>query len=456
MSRERTIIIGGNAGGMSAASQLKRLAPDMEITVFEKGPVVSYSACGIPYYVGGILDRSERLLARTPADFAAKDIAVETMCEIANIDPAAGTVRGVSLKNGEAFTAGWDKLLIATGAARVVPPIEGADADGVFVIDTVESGVRMREWIARNKPQKALIVGGGYIGLEMADAISCTLGMELTILEAAPQLLATLDADMAKHVQDNLEARGVRVLLGQGIDGFIVRDGKIVGARTKSGEIEADIAVLALGIAPNSKIAANAGIATGIKGAIVVDETMHTSAANIWAAGDCVQSTNILTGGPMHLALGAVANKQGRTAAFNMAGIRTVFPGVLGTAVCKICGQEIARTGLLERELTAAGRNYTCGVVKGGTIANYMSGSGEMHVKLIAEMPSEKIVGAQIVGDTGAAKRIDTMAAIITAGMTLEEMLYLDFSYAPPISPLWDPTQQAARTILSRIRGERP
>lgn len=453
MSRNRVIIIGGNAGGMSTASQLRRLSEDADITVYEKGAVISYSACGIPYYVGGIISERETLIARAPEKFAEKNIDVKTMHEVTKIDVDKKNFDVLDVKTGKHFTDEWDKLLISTGASRPVPPIPGADAEGIFIMATIDGAVEMRRWMEKNKPRKALVVGGGYIGLEMADVLSCTLGLDVTILEVAPQVMATLDADMATLVQKNLEEHGTRVHLEEGIEKFIVRDGKVAGAATKKGEYEADVVVLALGIVPNTKIASDAGIKTGIKGAIVVDRMMRTSAPDVWAVGDCVQSINIASGEPIHLALGAVANKQGRSAAFDMAGLHAEFPGVLGTAVCKICEQEVARTGLLERDMQRLGRKYATATVRGRTMAEYMDDSGGMDVKIIAEMPSEKIVGAQIVGCICSAKRIDTMAAIITAGMTLEEMLYLDFSYAPPISPLWDPIQQAARTLLSRIKG---
>lgn len=452
MPGNRVLIIGGNAGGMSAAAQLRRLSDDADIVVYEKGPVISYSACGIPFYIGGLIPDCERLIARTPESFAKRGVAVKTMHEVTKIDIAGKSVEVRDLQTDRRFVDRWDKLMISAGASRPMPPIPGADADGIFIMATIPDARRMKRWIEENKPRRALVVGGGYIGLEMADTLSCMLGMELTILEVAPQLMATLDADMASIVQKSLESRGIAVRLEEGIEEFSVRDGRVAAAvTTKKSVIETDIVVLALGIVPNTKLASDAGIATGVKGAIVVDKTMRTSAENVWAAGDCVQSINIVSGEPMHLALGAIANKQGRTAAFDMAGMRSEFPGVLGTAVCKLCGQEIARTGLLERDIQKSGGKYATATVKGKTMAEYMEDSGEMHVKLIADMPTRKILGAQIVGDPCSAKRIDAMAAIITAGMTLEEMLYLDFSYAPPISPLWDPVQQAARTLLSKM-----
>ena len=453
MPKERLIIIGGNAGGMSAASQFRRLKGEAEIVVYEKGPIVSYSACGIPYYVGHTIEDESRLIARTPESFAEKKIAVNVLHEVEKIDPASHSVTVRNLRDGSSFVDRWDKLLISTGAYRPKPPVPGFEAEGIFMLDTVESGVRMRQWMERARPRKAVVVGGGYIGLEMADILSCLLSLELSIVEIAPQLISTLDEDMARFVQENLERRGVKIYLGEGVEEFIVKDGRVAGVRTKNRTVETDLVLVALGINPNTKLAADAGVETGIKGAIVVDENMRTSVEGIWASGDCVQSKNLLTDKPIHLALGAPANKQGRTAAFDMAGSPEPFPGVLGTAICKVCGLEIARTGLLEREMKAEGRPYVSDLVKGLTEAEYMNKHGSMHVKMIAEMPSKRIVGAQIVGDAGSAKRIDTMAAIITAKFTVEQMLYLDFSYAPPLSPLWDPIQQAARSLQGVIRS---
>lgn len=455
MPKERLVIIGGNAGGMSAASQFRRLDGEAEIAVYEKGPIISYSACGIPYYVGHVIEDESRLIARRPESFAEKNIAVKVHHEVEKIDPASRTVTVRDLQSGNTFVDRWDKLLISTGAYRPKLPVPGFDAEGIFMLDTVESGVRMKRWIETNRPRKAVIVGGGYIGLEMADILSCHLSLELSVVEIAPQLLSTLDEDMARFVQDDLERRGVKIFLGEGVEEFAVQDGRVTSVRTKNRTVDADLVLVALGINPDTRLAADAGIETGIKGAIVVDENMRTSVEGIWASGDCVQSKNLLTGKPIHLALGAPANKQGRTAAFDMAGSPEPFPGVLGTAICKVCGQEIARTGLLEREMKAEGLAYASTLVKGFTEAEYMNKHGSMRVKMIAELPSQRIVGAQIVGDAGSAKRIDTMAAIITAKFTASQMLYLDFSYAPPLSPLWDPIQQAARSLLGIIKSSR-
>ncbi len=453
MAKERVLVVGGNAGGMTAASQLRRLTDDATITVFEKGPYVSYGSCGIPFYIGGIIAEKEGLLARSADSFREKGIDVRTRHEVLSIDPLAQKAIVTNLATGDRFEESWDKLLIATGAIRPQPPIPGSDAKGVFMIDSPDSGEAVKRWIEEKKPRRAVVVGGGYIGLEMVDAFADLLGLDVTVIELAPQLMATLDEGMAEVVRNHLESRGVNVWLNESVAEFTTQDGVVTGVKTANGAVDADVVILALGIAPNGKLAAEAGIETGIKGAIVTDDTMRTSAPNVWAAGDCVASKNLLTGKPMHLALGAVANKQGRAAAYNMAGLRETFPGVLGTAVCKICGLEIARTGLLERELRAEGRAYAAETIDGYTAAAYMPNAARMRVKMIAELPSQRVVGVQIVGGEGAAKRIDAAAAAMTAGFSVEQTIYLDFSYAPPLSPLWDPLLQVARNLHGKING---
>lgn len=450
MARERLVVIGGDAGGMSTASQLRRLNEDIEIVVFDKGRHTSYSACGIPYYVGGMIEDWEDLISITPEEFQERGIDARVMHEVTSIDLKRRTVDVTDVASAKSFSMGWDKLLIATGTNRMKLTIPGSDADGIFTLDTVDSGVRMRKWMEENRPKRAVVIGGGYIGLEMADILSCHMGLDVCILERAPQIMGTIDEDMAKLVAENVKSHGTRIVLGESATEFRTEGGRVKGIRTERGEIETDMVLVALGVLPNTSLAETAGIETGVKGAIVVDPQMRTSAPDVWATGDCVQSVNMITGKPMHLALGAIANRQGRVAALTMAGLRAAMPKVLGTAVCKVCGQEIGRTGAIERELKADGREYMTGTINSHLKAGYMSGAGDINVKLIVDARTEKIVGCQTVGTEGSAKRVDTMATAITAGMTLEDIISLDLSYAPPISPLWDPIQQAARYMRGR------
>ena len=452
MSRERTIVIGGNAGGMSAAAQLRRLDEDMEIIVFEKGPHTSYSSCGIPYYIGHTVDDWSRMISRTPEEFRKSGVQAWTLHEVTRIDVKEKIVEVHDILSGKKFPERWDKLLIATGATPIRPPMPGADAEGVFGVSTLDSGIQIRRWMEEHKPAKAAIVGGGYIGLEMAEAMNCHLGLDTSVVERAPQVMGTLDADMAKYIAEDMTERGYKLFLGESIEEFLTKDGRLIGVKTDKRELEADIAIMGLGVRANTTLAAEAGIVLGDKGAIVVDKGMRTSAPDVWAAGDCALSTNILTGKPMYIALGTVANKHGRVAAFTMAGMDAECPGVLGTAVCKICKFEIARTGRLEREMISDNIPHICGIIESSTRAAYMEGAGSMCVKLVVELPSKKIVGAQVVGTEDAAKRIDTLATAITTGLTVDDVVNLDLSYAPPFSPVWDPVQQAARYVQGQIR----
>lgn len=449
---QRTIVIGGNAAGMSAAAQLRRLDRNMEIIVFEKGPHTSYSSCGIPYYVGHVVDDWNRMISRTPEEFRKNGVQAWTLHEVTRIDTREKTVDVRDILSGKTFTERWDKLLIATGATPIRPKTPGADAEGVFGVSTLDSGITIRRWMEENQPRKAVVIGGGYIGLEMAEAMNCHLGLDTSVVERAPQVMSTLDADMAKCIAEDMIERGYKLFLGESVEEFLTKDGRLIGVRTDKREIEADIAIMGLGVRANTKLAADAGLQLGDKDAIVVDRGMRTSAPDVWAAGDCAQSINLLTGKPMYVALGTVANKHGRVAGFTMAGEDAEFPGVLGTAVCKICKYEIARTGRLEREMISDNIPHICGIIESSSRAGYMEGAGSMNVKLIVELPSKKIVGAQIVGTEGAAKRIDTLATIITTGLTVDDVVNLDLSYAPPFSPVWDPVQQAARYVQGRIR----
>jgi len=452
MPKKKAIIIGGNAAGMSAAAQLRRLDGDTEIIVFEKGPHTSYSSCGIPYYVGRTVNDPNLMISRTPEEFRKSGVQVWTLHEATRIDTKEHTVGVTDLLSGRKFTERWDKLLIATGAAPLKPPIPGADAEGVFGVSTLDSGIRIRRWMEENNPKRAVIVGGGYIGLEMAEAMNCRLGLDTSIVERAAQLMGTVDGDMAECVADDMREQGCKVYLEESVEAFLTENGRVTGVKTDKRTLGADIVIMGLGVLPNTKLASDAGLPLGVKGSVIVDKGMRTPVPDVWAAGDCAQSFNILTGEPMHIALGTVANKHGRVAGFTMAGLDEEFPGVLGTAVCKICKYEIARTGRLEREMISDNISHICGIIESGTRADYIEDAGSMRVKLVVELPSRKIAGAQIVGTEGAAKRIDTCAAIITAGMTVDDVVNLDLSYAPPFSPVWDPIQQAARFIQGLIR----
>ncbi len=450
MSGSRVVIIGGDAAGMSAASKIRREQPERDILVLERTDHTSYSACGMPYYIGGLVDDVGSLVARSPQKFRDKyGIDVRTGHEVVEIDPVAQRL-GIRMGGGRKVFEPYDQLLIATGARPFCPDVPGADAEGIFGLSTLASGIRVQEFMAREKPQRALVVGGGYIGLEMAEAL-VRRNLEVSLVQRSAEVMSTLDLDMGALVSKALRDVGVRLFLSEELKGFEVEDGRVKGGITDQRKLPADIVILGMGVRPNSELAEAAGLELGAKNAIKVDERMRTSHANIWAAGDCVATVHRLTGRPVYIALGTVANKQGLVAGTNLCGGKARFPGVMGTAVSKICKVEVARTGLQEKELKELNYDYAAATIKTRTRAGYFPGSGPITVKLIGEKGSGRLLGAQIVGMEGAAKRIDIIATALTAGMTAEGLIDLDLSYAPPFSPVWDPVQTAARQLIKKV-----
>lgn len=449
MTTGRLVVIGGDAAGMSAASKVRREQPGREIAVFERSPHTSYSACGMPYYIAGLVDEADKLVARSPEKFRDKyNIDVRIRHEVLAIDPAAQRVLVRDLSRGSETLEAYDQLLIATGAEAIFPPLPGSDADGVFSLSTLASGIRIMEFMDRELPRRAVVVGGGYIGLEMAEAL-VRQGLQVTLIEKGEQVMGTLDPDMGALVSEALREIGVTLYLNESLVGYEVANGKVSVVVTDQRTIPADMVIVGLGTRPNSRLAADAGIVLGEKGAIRVNPRQQTSEANIWAAGDCAESFHLISRRPFHIALGTVANKQGTVAGTNLAGGYATFPGVVGTAVSKICKFEVARTGLTEREISGLGLLYRTAVIKSKTRAGYYPGAGWIMVKLLAEQGSGRLLGGQIVGLEGAAKRIDVLATALTAGMTVQQIVDLDLSYAPPFSPVWDPVQIAARKLLS-------
>lgn len=448
MTTGRLVVIGGDAAGMSAASKVRREQPGREITVFERSPHTSYSACGMPYYIAGLVDEPEKLVARSPEKFREKfNIDVRIRHEVLAIDPAAQRVLVRNLTTGSETLEAYDQLLIATGAEAIFPPLPGSDADGIFSLSTLASGIRIMGFMDRELPRRAVVVGGGYIGLEMAEAL-VRQGLQVSLIEKGEQVMGTLDPDMGALVSEALREIGVTLYMNESLVGYEVANNMVSAVVTDQRTLLADLVIVGLGTRPNSRLAADAGIVLGEKGAIRVNPRQQTSAQNIWAAGDCAESFHLVSRRPFHVALGTVANKQGTVAGINLSGGYATFPGVVGTAVSKICKFEVARTGLTEREVNSMGLVYRTATIKSKTRAGYYPGAGWITVKLLAEQGSGRLLGGQIVGLEGAAKRIDVLATALTAGMTVQQMVDLDLSYAPPFSPVWDPVQIAARKLL--------
>ncbi|TYB37983.1 FAD-dependent oxidoreductase [Actinomadura chibensis] len=454
--RERLLVIGGDAAGMSAASQARRRrGPDeLEILVVERGNYASYSACGIPYYVGGDVDELDKLIARTPAEFRDRGIDLRIRAEAVEIDLDGGRVRVRDLDGGGERWEPYDDLMVATGAVPKRPKLPGADAKGVHGVQILDDGVAVRRALERDDPRRAVVVGGGYIGLEMAEAM-VKRGLEVSIVDAADQPMSTLDPDMGALIADAIRGIGVDLHLGEGVEGFdTAADGSVAAVRTAGRTLPADLVVLGLGVRPNTGLARAAGIETGPTGGIVTDRRMRTRSDRVWAAGDCVETRHLVSGGPVAIALGTHANKQGRVAGINLGGGYATFPGVVGTAVSKICRVEVARTGLNEREAAAAGFDALSVAVESTTRAGYHPGATVLTTKLIAERRTGRLLGAQIVGEENAAKRVDGLAIALWNGMTVEEMTGLDLGYAPPFAPVWDPVLIAARKAADAVEAD--
>jgi NADPH-dependent 2,4-dienoyl-CoA reductase/sulfur reductase-like enzyme len=443
----RLVVIGGDASGLSAASQARRLRPagDLEIVVLEQGPEVSYSACGIPYWIGGLVPDRDKLLARTPAEFAAKDIVVRTDTRAEGIDLAAGEVVAAG---GERL--GYDNLVVATGGKPARPPVPGLDADGVHGVHRLADGADIRAAISAGA-KRAVVLGGGYIGLEMAEVLQ-TRGLEVTVVLADPLPMAQLDSDMAERVCTAMCGMGIDVQTDQPVREIeLDADGAVRAVRTDEGSYDTDLVVLGLGMGPEVSLAREAGLTLGPTGAIDVRPTQRSrSHPEVFAAGDCSQTFHRITGEAIHVALGTHANKQGRVAGSVIGGRPARFAGVLGTAMTKVGDLEVARTGLCTTQAEDGGFDFRSEVIEATTRAGYYPGAAPIAVKLISERGSGLLLGAQVVGGPGSGKRIDVFATAIWAGMTTDELAGSDLSYAPPFSPTYDPVVVAAR-VASRI-----
>jgi NADPH-dependent 2,4-dienoyl-CoA reductase/sulfur reductase-like enzyme len=447
---KRMVVVGGDAAGMSAASQARRRRPadDLEIVAFERGPHTSYSACGLPYYAGDLVKDWDDLVARTPEEFAEQDIDARTGHEVEAIDLEARRVTVRDLEGGRTVEEPWDLLVVATGSEPLRPPIPGIDLPGVQGLSVLQDGIDLRKAVDAS-PERAVIVGGGYIGLEAAEAL-VSRGIPTALVEAAPQVMGQIDPDMGELVSQAVRDIGVELYLEEEVEAIEGED-RVEAVRTAARTLPADLVVLGLGTRPAVGLAASAGIELGQSGAIAVNPRMRTPHDGVWAAGDCVEATHLVSGKPVSYHLGTIANKQGRVCGINIGGGYATFPGVLGTAVSRVCEVEVARTGLSEAELEQLGLEWEQVVSESTTRAGYFPDAGPIRTKVLAERRSGRLLGAQIVGKEGAAKRIDVFATAIWNGMPVDEMVNLDLSYAPPFSPVWDPVLIAVRQLSEQV-----
>jgi NADPH-dependent 2,4-dienoyl-CoA reductase/sulfur reductase-like enzyme len=454
-SRQRLVVIGGDAAGMSAASQARRLkGPDeLEIVAFERGRFASYSACGIPYWVGGDVPDRDRLIARTPDEHRARDIDLRLRTEVTEIDVDRGRVRARDVDSGAESWTSYDKLVIATGARPVRPDLPGVDAAGVHGVQTLDDGQDLLDTLARTPGRRAVVVGAGYIGVEMAEAL-IKRGHRVTVVNRGSEPMATLDPDMGRLVHRAMEGLGITMVNDAEVTALDTDgDGHVRAVVTDDAAYPADVVVLGIGVRPETELARAAGLPLGEYGGLVTDLAMRVRGhENVWAGGDCVEVLDLVSGRLRHIALGTHANKHGQVIGTNVGGGYATFPGVVGTAVSKVCDLEIARTGLREKDARRVGLRYEAVTIESTSRAGYYPDASPMTVKMLAERRTGRLLGVQIVGREGAGKRVDVAAVALTAGMTVEQVTALDLGYAPPFSPVWDPVLVAARKAAQAVR----
>ncbi len=442
----KVVIIGGVAGGATAAARLRRLNEHAEIVVLERSGYVSYANCGLPYYVGGVIQNKNALTLQTPQSFKARfNIDVRVHSEAVAIDRAQKQVRVRETLTGREYTEGYDALILSPGARAAVPPVEGANGARVFTLRTVEDTFRIAEFLQKSKAARAVIIGGGFVGLEMAENL-VERGIRVTLCEGAAQVLPQLDADMACFLHARLRAAGIDLRLGAKVLGFAEENGALT-VRTEKGAFSADFALLAVGVVPDTALAAAAGLELGARGALLVDGHMRTSDKDIYAVGDAVLVKNAVTGEAGAFALAGPANRQGRIAADNVCGIPSVYRGAQGSSVLKLFEMTAAFTGLSERAAKAAGIAYDRAVLFSPNHATYYPGAQNMTLKVLFRPENGEILGAQAVGYAGTEKRIDVLACAIRAKMTAADLQALDLCYAPPYSSAKDPVNMAGYVI---------
>ncbi|MEF2278740.1 FAD-dependent oxidoreductase [Deinococcus sp. YIM 134068] len=448
----RIVVVGGVAAGMSAASRARRQSGDARITVFERGDWVSYGACGLPYVIGGEVESFERLVARTPAQLGERGIDVRLRHEVTGVDAGAGTVTVRDRDGGETITEPYDRLLIATGVNAVRPDWANTDLRGVHVLRDLPDGQAIEESVKEAK--RACIVGGGYIGLELAETLT-TRGLSVTLLERGPEVAGRmLDVPLQRRVRAEVERCGVEVRCGTTVLGLTGEGGRVTGVETDGGRVPADLVIVAVGVKPSTDLARAAGVRLGETGAVAANDRQETGVEGIYAAGDNTESLHRVTGRPVHIPLGLTANRMGRVAGVNMAGGDAQFPGIVGTGIFKTFDLGVARTGLTHAEAEHAGLDAISVDVDSTDHAGYYRDAAPIHVRLTAERGTNRLLGAQLLGRTTSVKRVDVVAALLHGGGTVQDLFELDLAYAPPFSSVWDVLLVAADRAGRRLCGE--
>ena len=446
-------MVGGVAAGPKAAAKARRCDPEMEIVIYQVEDEISYAGCGLPYYISGVIKKRQELISRTPGQFAQEGIKVLKNRRIERIDVQNHTVTGRKIGSGETFTDQFDRLVIATGAYPIRPKIEGIELKNVFYLRSIFDADAIFEQIRSEGIQNVVIAGGGYIGLEMAESL-VHLGKSITIVELAPQILTLFDEDFAGILRQYLEKKGVKIFTSEGIEALRGKEGKVTHVQTVSHELEVEGVLMSLGIRPQVELARQAGLRIGETGAIWVNEKMETSAEGVYAAGDCAETTHLVTGKRVWIPLGSTANKQGRVVGVNVCGGSAIFPGVMGTAVFKTFDLNVAKTGLNMKEAEREGFHPIQAIVRGYDRAHYYPGGKESALKVIADRETGRILGGQAVGEGPSDKFIDILAMALHARMTCRELASVDLAYAPPFSPVLSPVIVAANVLMNKLEGK--
>lgn len=445
----KTVIIGGVAGGASAAARLRRLDETAEIIILERGDYVSFANCGLPYYIGGVINDKNNLTLQTPESFRSRfNIDVRVNSEALNIDSKAKTVTVKNVKTGESYTESYDNLILSPGAEPIKPNIDGIDSDIVFTLRNIPDTLKIKQYIKNAKPKYAVVIGGGYIGVEMAENLR-EAGLKVSIVELADHLIAPLDFDMAADVHRYIKSKGIELYLNNGLKAI---DGRTV--ILQNGKIDTDMVIMSVGVRPETVLARECGIRTNQRGSIIVDGNMKTNIPNIYAVGDAIEVTDFITGNPAFIPLAGPANKQGRIAADNIVGISSEYNGTQGSAVLKLFDMTVATTGLNEKSAKAAGINYDKTYIYSGSHASYYPGANNMSIKALWDKKTLKIFGAQIIGFDGVDKRMDVLATAIRFGAKITNLTELELCYAPPFGSAKDPVNMLGFVAENIITGK--
>lgn len=449
----KVVIIGGVAGGATAAARIRRLDEKAQIVVFERSGYISYANCGLPYYIGGTITDSRKLTLQTPESFWTRfRIDMKVKHEVTAIDTDKKIVTVKNLNTGDVFEEGYDKLIISTGAKPAKPNLPGIELDDLFTLRTVEDTLQIHEFVQKKQPKSAVLVGGGYIGLELAENLH-DLGIDVTIVQRPKQLMNPLDYDMATFVHAKVRSEGINLMLGQTVEGF-AKEGDSIKVLLKDQEaLKADMVVLSIGVTPDTHIAKDAGLELGIKGSIVVNDRMQTSASDVYAVGDAIEVKHFVTGQKTLIPLAGPANKQGRIVADNVCGRDSKYIGSQGSSIIKVFDMTVATTGINEKTAKQLGIAYDKVFLSPMSHASYYPGGKVMTMKVLFEKETYKILGAQIVGFDGVDKRIDVLATAIYAGLKAYELKDLDLAYAPPYSSAKDPVNMAGFMIENISNG---